>query len=76
MTDSEMLNVLRRLCDAYAQDDMQAIAELEPQATQIGEELNQRGGLKEMQRLFEMLGNVRGARTLEMHWGGIGDWRG
>ena len=76
MTDREMLDVPRRLCDAYAADDMQAITQLEPQATQIGEELNHRGGLREMQRVFEMLGNVRGARTLEMHWGGIGDWRG
>ena len=45
MTDSEMLDVLRRLCSAYATDDMQAITQLEPQATQIGEELNRGGGL-------------------------------
>lgn len=76
MTDPEMLNVLHRLCDAYATDDTQAITQLEPRATKIGEELNQRGGLPEMQRLFEKLGSIRGARTLEMHWGGIGDWRG
>jgi hypothetical protein len=76
MSDSEMLDVLRRLCNAYAADDMRAINQLEPQATQIGEELNQHGGLQEMQRVFGLVGNVRGARTLEMHWGGIGDWRG
>lgn len=74
--DNEMVLVLYRLCDAYMRDDKAAIKELEPQATRIGEELNQRGGKKEMLRLFNKLGGMPGSRTLEMHWDGIGDWRG
>jgi hypothetical protein len=74
--DQEMLDVLRSLCEAYAANDTAEIARLEPLATQIGEELNRRGSLREMQRVFELLGGRRGSRTLEMHWGGIGDWRG
>jgi HEAT repeat protein len=74
--EEQALSVLRRLCDAYATNDKAKIAKLEPLARQIGEEADWRGGLKEMRRLFEKLGGRRGSRTLEMHWGGIGDWRG
>ena len=49
---------------------------LEPLARQIGEALNQQGGLTEMRRVFALLGGRRGSRTLEMHWNGIGEWRG
>lgn len=73
--DSGMLWDLRRLCKAYADDDDVAIARLEPKATEIGQELNRIGGMGEMRRVFEKLKGVRGARTLEMHWGGIGEWR-
>jgi sRNA-binding protein len=75
-TDDQMLRTLRRLCNAYAQDDTAAISKLEPLATQIGEDLNIVGGIKEMRRLWNKLDNMRGSRTLDMHWGGIGDWRG
>jgi hypothetical protein len=74
--DREMLQVLHQLCQAYAENNRTAIAELEPRATEIGEKLNRRGGLEEMRRIFEMLGGIRGTRTLEMHWSGIGDWWG
>ena len=74
-SDQGMLDVLRPLCDAYAANDRLAIARLEPLATQIGKDLNRRGGLSEMRRLFEKLGGRSGSRTLEMHWGGIGNWR-
>ncbi len=76
MTDQDLIGVLQRLCNAYVVNDRSLIAELEPRATAIGEYLHQRGGISEMRRIFAELGGVRGARTLEMHWGGIGDWRG
>jgi hypothetical protein len=76
MPDSEMFTVLRNLCDAYTESDWRTIESLEIIATDIGEELNRRGGKTEMLRLFKMLQGRRGARTLEMHWNGIGHWRG
>lgn len=76
MNDQEMLETLRQLCDAYTLNETAVIARLEPLATQIGEELNRRGGIEEMRRMWNRLDNMRGARTLDMHWDGIGDWRG
>ena len=76
MTDQQMVQVLTNLCQAYANSDNTAIARLEPEATKIGEELNARGGMNEMRRIFATVPNVRGKGTVEMHWGGIGDWRG
>ncbi len=26
-------------------------------------------------QMFDKVANLRGCRTLEMYWGGIGDWR-
>lgn len=75
MSDQEMVAVLRRLCAAYASDDP-VKRELEPIATEIGGQLDRRGGIREMRRIFDMLEGSRGARTLDMHWNGIGDWRG
>jgi len=75
MNDHEMLSILKKLCNAYAQNEP-TYKELEPIATKIGEQLNEHGGIKEMRRIFDKLGGIRGARTLEMHWDGIGDWRG
>ena len=72
---SKPIEVLRQLCDAYAENDKARIVELEPLATKIGEDLDRRGGLDEMRRIFEQLGGRPGSRTLEMHWNGIGDWR-
>ena len=74
--DQMMLDTLGRLCAAYAANDTAAIARLEPEASHIGELLDQRGGLPEMRRIFGLLGDRWGARTLEMHWSGIGEWRG
>jgi len=76
MSDSEMLKVLRSLCDAYSQNDRSQVESLEITATEIGQELNRRGGKNEMLRLFKMLDARPGLRTLEMHWDGIGDWMG
>lgn len=75
MNDNEMLHVLKNLCDAYTNNDP-VYKELEPAATEIGKQLNERGGIEEMRRIFGQLGGMPGARTLEMHWDGIGDWRG
>ena len=74
--DAEILSLLRQLCNAYANNDTNLIEKLEPLATKIGKELDQHGGIEEMRRIWYQLGNIRGARTLEMHWSGIGDWRG
>jgi HEAT repeat protein len=74
--DQQDVDILVQLCDAYATNDTKEIARLEPLVRQIGEKLNGRGGLVEMQRVFALLGGRRGSRTLEMHWGGIGEWRG
>ncbi|MEW6419467.1 MAG: hypothetical protein AB1480_15365 [Nitrospirota bacterium] len=71
-----MLTILQKLCEAYVTNDRTEIENLEPLATDIGKELNRRGGLEEMVRVFKQLNSIRGSRTLEMLWGGIGDWQG
>ncbi len=75
MNDEEMLSILKRLCVAYMDNDP-LYKKLEPIATEIGEKLDKRGGIAEMRRIFYALGGILGSSTLEMHWGGIGDWRG
>lgn len=74
--DVAMVEVLSELCVAYMANDRAVIDSLEPRATEIGEELNQRGGLREMLRIFDKLDMKPGSRTLEMHWSGIGEWQG
>ena len=74
-TESEMLSALCLLCEAYANNDP-LYEELEPVATEIGRRLDQHGGISEMRRVFYMIPVIKGRRALEMHWGGIGDWRG
>jgi HEAT repeat protein len=74
--DHKMLDILIQLCDAYVSSNAAEISKLEPLAAQIGKTLHARGGLNEMRRLYEQLGERKGSRTLEMHWNGIGDWRG
>jgi HEAT repeat protein len=76
MSDREMVESLASLCRAYAEDAPEVIDALEPLATAIGRRLNERGGIREMRRVFAMLHDERGTRTLDMHWDGIGDWRG
>jgi len=76
MSETQMYDTLMRLCNAYASDNPSEIARLEPMALEIGEELNRRGGVPEMRRMWNRLGNIRGSRTLDIHWDGIGDWRG
>jgi HEAT repeat protein len=76
MSDGEMVESLASLCRAYTEDAREVIDALEPLATAIGRRLNGRGGIREMRRIFAMLHDERGTRTLDMHWDGIGDWRG
>jgi len=76
MTDREILDILVALCHAYAANDEAAITKLEPQATKIGEDLHRRGGIQEMRRVYSLVPSMQGKRTLEMHWDGIGEWRG
>jgi len=71
-----MVATLRQLCDAYSRNNNSEIARLEPIATDIGQRLDTRGGIDEMRRVWERLRNVPGSRTLDMHWDGIGEWRG
>jgi len=76
MSDSDMVNTLCRLCDAYMTSDRQVITSLEPLATSIGHALNRRGGVVEMLRIFHLLDGRWGSRTIDMLWDGIGNWRG
>lgn len=76
MQDDHALDKLRRLCAAYTNNDRSAIQSLEPVVTEIGKELDRKGGIQEMRRVFALLGGAPGSRTLEMHWDGIGEWRG
>jgi len=75
--DEEMINHLIELCKAYTSGgNEKEIERLEHYATEIGEELNRRGGIEEMRQIFNRLPNEGGLRILDIHWGGIGDWRG
>ncbi len=90
MTEEEMLDVLKELCRAYANERAadtgliivgskyakSSTKELESLAMCIAHELNLRGGVQEMRRLWNKLEGKRGSRTLDMLWDGIGDWRG
>ena len=76
MTDQQMVATLTQLCQAYAANDRSAISRLEPEATRIGQELHERGGIAAMRRVYKLIPDMRGKRTLEMHWSGIGDWLG
>lgn len=76
MTEGEMVTKLRDLCAAYMEDNRSAIGNLEPIATKIGKELDRRGGLREMRRIFKKIEGSPGSRTLEMHWNRIGEWMG
>ena len=73
--DQKMINCLKELCSAYAADDP-SYHHLELEATRIGEELDAQGGIAAMRRVFAHVQGSPGSRTLEMHWSGIGNWRG
>lgn len=76
VSDQYMIEILDRLCCAYASNDLNQINSLESEATRVGSYLNSRGGISEMRRFFNLVSYEEGKRTLEMHWNGIGEWRG
>jgi hypothetical protein len=71
MDDTQMINILTALCAAYAADNRPEMWRLEPLATDIGEELNRRGGGDEMERVYLL---VPRRSALERVWRGIGPW--
>ena len=73
--DPDIIHALQELCVAYAQNDTAKIRQLEPQVKEMGQALHERNGITEMRNYFEVVLDKPGARTLEMCWGGIGDWR-
>lgn len=70
----ELIRRLRTICDRWAANETSAM--LDAEARGIGAELNRRGGMAEMRAAHRALGPIRGARTLDMTWNGIGDWMG
>ncbi len=72
--EDALLADMRGLCTRWSanehDDEMVAVAKA------IGGTLHKRGGMAAMRKAFERLNGMRGSRTLEMWWGGIGDWRG
>lgn len=70
------ISILNSLCSAYATSNKAEQSNLEPQAKNIGEDANDRGGIIEMRRMFHKLKKSTGKRNLEFFWSGIGIWRG
>lgn len=77
MSDIDMANKLIELAVYYAQG---GLTEDNPQLVnvvmEIGKALDDRGGLPEMQRIFDLVPSIRGKRTVEMQWDGVGSWLG
>ena len=77
MSDQEMVKKFIELARYYANGGLSADnPSLVNLVVEIGEELNRRGGISEMQRIFNEIPPMQGKRTVEMQWGGIGDWQG
>ena len=74
--EEEIISKLRSLCIAYTKGDKTKISVLESEAKIIGKELNSKGGIEEMRRIYNKIGGIPGQRTLEMLWDGIGKWQG
>ncbi len=74
-TAEDLVARLRRIAARWASNE-DSYAELDLPARAIGEEFFRRGGMAAMRGAHAALGAVRGARTLDMVWDGIGDWRG
>lgn len=72
---AELISALREICQQWA-EGVSGDDTLSARARAIGEVLFSRGGMMEMRNAHAALGGIRGARTLEMHWDGIGTWRG
>lgn len=75
MTEDEMLQYLMALGVSYAANDA-GYREKEVVAKMIGQRLHEEGGIRRMREIFAKLGAYPGSRTLEILWGGVGDWQG
>ncbi len=77
MTDREMVAKLVEVAEYFAGGGLSKDNPgLMNQVMEIGRDLNQKGGIKEMRRVFNMIPPMTGRRTVEMQWDGIGEWRG
>jgi hypothetical protein len=77
MTDQEMMGKIIELANYYASGGLSADnPKLVNEAVEVGKVLNQRGGISEMRRIFNMVPQMQGKRTVDMQWDGIGDWKG
>ena len=75
-SDTEIVELLSRLCTAYTASDKITMRSLEPEAKRVGALLNERGGIEEMRRVFRLLKEMPGTWYLQQHWGGVGEWKG
>jgi ankyrin repeat protein len=73
-SEQQLVEMLRRLCRRWAANEHND--EMVSSARAIGKEFDRRGGFAAMRSAFHALGGMRGSRTLEMWWEGIGGWRG
>jgi hypothetical protein len=77
MSDQDMVKKLTELANYYARGGLSRDnPQLVNEAMEIGRTLHDRGGITEMRRIFNMIPPMQGKRTVEMQWGGIGDWQG
>lgn len=73
-SETGLLRVLERLALAHEIKHRDEIEAVEPQAIAVGRELNTRGGLVAMLRVFKRLPDGAGKRRLVRLWHGIGPW--
>jgi hypothetical protein len=77
MNDQETVATLVDLANYYANGGLSADnSDLVNNVIEIGRALDRNGGIQEMRRVFNMVPSMRGERTVEMQWDGIGEWRG
>lgn len=76
-TDQEIVNKIIELAKYYAGGGKSAgNVKLVNEVREIGRALDKKGGISEMRRIFRMVPQIQGVRTVVMQWEGIGDWRG
>lgn len=73
-SETGLFRVLERMALAYEVKHRNEIEAVEPQAVAVGKELNARGGLVAMLRVFRRLPDGPGKRRLVRLWHGIGPW--
>jgi hypothetical protein len=75
MSDSEMLAIMNAFAAAYLSDDMDTYKRLQPKVHDVGEQLNDQGGMKAMRKMHSHFSGSA-ARHIEREWSGIGSWQG